>query len=311
MKFTIAIPAYKATFLKECIESVLDQSYTDFELLILNDASPENIKSIVDQFSDSRINFYENEKNVGSVHVVDNWNKCLNLAKGEYIICMGDDDKITSNCLEEYDRLISKYPKYKVFHARTEIIDEESNFSSLQEARPEIESVYSMIWHRWKGREQFIGDFLFHTETLINDGGFFKLPLAWGSDDITGFIAASHEGIINSQKILFHYRINKSTITNSGSVKEKIKAIDLEEKWLIEFLKIIPVCDLDKKFRILLLKEKNKYLIKKKMLTIKFDLLSKGTTRILYWILKRKQYGISIKLIIGAYIDFLKSKNYN
>lgn len=311
MKFTIAIPAYKATFLKECIESVLNQSFSDFELLILNDASPENIKNIVDQFSDSRIKYYENEKNVGSVHVVDNWNKCLNLANGKYIICMGDDDKLTRHCLREYESLISKYPKYKVFHARTEIIDEESNFLSLQEARPEIESVYSMIWHRWKGREQFIGDFLFHTDTLKNDGGFFNLPLAWGADDITGFIAASHEGIVNSQNILFLYRINKSTITNNGSVKQKIKAIDLEEKWLNKFLKIIPTCDLDKKFRILLLKEKNKYLIKKKMLTIKFDLLSKGSTRILYWILKRKQYGISIKLIIGAYIDFFKSKNYN
>ena len=62
-KFSITIPAYKRTYLQECIDSILGQTYTDFELIIVNDASPEDLDSIVNSFSDSRIRYYKNEKN--------------------------------------------------------------------------------------------------------------------------------------------------------------------------------------------------------------------------------------------------------
>ena len=157
MKYSITIPAYKSTFLKECIDSILNQTFSDFELIILNDASPEPIEEIVDQYDDKRIHYYRNEKNVGAIDVVDNWNKLLKLAQGEYIICMGDDDMLANNCLEEYNHLIEKYPGLDVYHARTMMIDEKSEFCNFQEARPEFESVYSMIWHRtFKNRIQFI-----------------------------------------------------------------------------------------------------------------------------------------------------------
>lgn len=62
MKFSITIPAYKTAYLKECIESILAQTYTNFELIIVNDASPEDLTSIVHSFDDSRIRYYINEK---------------------------------------------------------------------------------------------------------------------------------------------------------------------------------------------------------------------------------------------------------
>src|SRR5574344_1437663 len=104
MKYSITIPSYKSTFLNECIDSVLCQTYNDFELIILNDASPENIDDIISKYEDPRIRYYKNKINVGAVNVVDNWNKCLEYAKGNYIICMGDDDKLAPNCLEEYNK---------------------------------------------------------------------------------------------------------------------------------------------------------------------------------------------------------------
>ena len=190
MRFSITIPAYKAKYLRECIESILSQTYSDFELIIVNDASPENLTSIIETFNDSRIKYFINTKNCGAVNVVDNWNKCLAYAKGDYIICMGDDDKLLPTCLEEYDKLINKFPDLGVYHAWTQIIDENSNIVRLQEMRPEFESVYSMMWGRWSGRIQFIGDFLFNRKRLIKNGGFYKLPLAWSSDDISAYIAA-------------------------------------------------------------------------------------------------------------------------
>ena len=86
VKFSISIPAFKRRFLKECIDSILSQTCHDFELIIVNDASPEDLHSVVRQYSDSRIYYYVNEKNCGAVNVVDNWNKCLEYAKGDFII---------------------------------------------------------------------------------------------------------------------------------------------------------------------------------------------------------------------------------
>ena len=236
MLFSVTIPAYKAKYLKECIDSILAQTYSDFELIIVNDASPEDLDSIVSSYSDSRIRYYINEKNCGAVNVVDNWNKCLEYAKGEYIICMGDDDRLLPNCLEEYVKLMEKYPGLGVYHAWTEIIDGDGNLYKLQHPRPEYESALSLIWNRWNGRStQFIGDFCFERETLNNSGGFYFLPLAWASDDITAAIAADKNGIANTQTICFQYRENLRTITNSGDWKTKIVATIQEEVWYRDY----------------------------------------------------------------------------
>ena len=95
--FSITIPAYKDKFLKEAIESVLSQTYENFEVIIVNDASPHNLDAIVNEFNDKRIRYFKNKNNCGARDVVDNWNICLNHASGDYVICMGDEDKLTPN----------------------------------------------------------------------------------------------------------------------------------------------------------------------------------------------------------------------
>ena len=86
MRYSIGIPAYKGKFLFKCIESILKQDYADFELIIVNDASPEDLYSIVRQFDDPRIRYFKNDKNCGAENVVDNWNICLSYAVGDYFV---------------------------------------------------------------------------------------------------------------------------------------------------------------------------------------------------------------------------------
>lgn len=247
--FTIAIPAYKKKFLKECIESILLQTYTNFEIVIVNDASPEDLDMIIERFTDKRIRYYKNDVNGGAINVVDNWNKCLKYAKGKYIICMGDDDKLLPNCLQAYVNLIMKHPDLGVYHGWTEIIDEDSHYKDIQASRPEWESTYSLIWNRWNGRiRQYIGDFLFDVEKLREGGGFYKLPLAWSSDDITANLASFPLGIANTQEIVFQYRENRLTISSSFNHDLKLEAILLEKKWYQNFLKIVPTNDIDIKY---------------------------------------------------------------
>ena len=84
MKFSIGIPAYKAIYIRDCIESVLNQSYKNFEIIIINDASPDDIEGIVNMYSDRRIKYFRNDINIGAKEVVINWNNCLQKANGDF-----------------------------------------------------------------------------------------------------------------------------------------------------------------------------------------------------------------------------------
>ena len=72
---TVAIPAYKADYLFDSISSVLAQTYTTLELVIVNDRSPQDIEAVVRRFYDSRIRYYVNEKNLGGENPALNWNR--------------------------------------------------------------------------------------------------------------------------------------------------------------------------------------------------------------------------------------------
>jgi glycosyltransferase involved in cell wall biosynthesis len=237
MRYSIGIPAFKGRFLEECINSILSQTFTDFELIIINDCSPDEILSLVTKFNDPRIRYYENEINTGAENVIDNWNKCLNLAKGDFFILMGDDDKMASDYLKEFDKLINKYPDLDVFHCRIRIINENSEEIELSNCCPEFENTDDYILNCIEGRsEQFISDFVYRKSILLNNGGFFKLPLAWSSDYTSAFIACGNKGIAYTSNPVFFYRKNQFNITSTSSLELKRVAIIGMENWLSEYL---------------------------------------------------------------------------
>lgn len=301
MKFSITIPAYKQKYLYEAIESCLAQTYKDFELIIVDDASPEDLKSVVDRFQDSRIRYYRNEKNCGALNVVDNWNICLGYATGDYVICMGDDDKLLPNCLEEYFKLINRYPNIGLLHGWTEIINEDSVPTRLTCRRCEYESVYSLMWHRLNVySNQFIGDFCFKRDLLKENGGFYKLPLAWSSDDLSAYIAASYNGVANTQALVFQYRVNSQTISSTGNADRKMDASISYFNWIHNFISKPTANHEDEMFRQQLLNEFDKYFESRKSYTIAMDLKSHSILRVNYWLLNAKRWNITAKCLLKA-----------
>lgn len=301
IKFTIAIPAYKPNFLKQAIESIINQTYLNWELIILDDDSPYNLELIVNTYlHDKRIKLYRNGRNVGIKDVVNNWNKCLNLSTGDYLICMGDDDILSHNCLSVYYDYITRYPDYDLYHAATEIIDEESNFLRYQEGRPIQESVYSMAWFRLdRKRDQYIGDFLFKTKTLYNIGGFYNQPMAWASDDITSYLCGFSKGVINIQEYIFKYRENRLSLSNSKNLLLKLEAIRKEEEWYKEaFSKAQPQNDVDKNFRSLIISNISSKIEWKILSTLAYNTKNDTLNTIRDLISKRKKLQIKYSLIM-------------
>jgi glycosyltransferase involved in cell wall biosynthesis len=105
---SIILPAFNSeAFIAEAIRSVLSQTCTDFELIIINDGSTDRTEEIILSFNDPRIQYHRNETNSGLIYTL---NKAIDLAKANYIARMDADDSclperlsIQKNYLDQYD----------------------------------------------------------------------------------------------------------------------------------------------------------------------------------------------------------------
>lgn len=296
--FSILIPAFKAKYLEECIHSILNQTYNSFEIIIVNDASPEDLTSIVEKFEDARIKYHVNKKNYGAFDVVNNWNHCLSYATGDYVICMGDDDCLKPRCLEVYNSLIEENPGIGILHGWTEIINNDSEPYLMTTHRCYKESAMSLLWHRmFAYHAQFIGDFCFKRESLVNRGGFYYFPLAWGSDEISSILAAEENGIINTQEIVFQYRRTPITITQSGNIPEKIEAFNKKIEWIQRYVTEKREDTIDELYRNEIISELPFYSEKQKSIYIMSDIKTHNVFRVFFWYIKRKQFKTNCKTV--------------
>ncbi len=118
---SIAMPVYNAEkFLKQAIDSVLSQTYTHFELIIVNDGSSDRSKEIILSYTDNRILYFENEKNQG---IAKTRNKCILHAGGKYIAVLDNDDIALSDRLEKQVTFLESHMEYGICGSFYEVID--------------------------------------------------------------------------------------------------------------------------------------------------------------------------------------------
>jgi glycosyltransferase involved in cell wall biosynthesis len=106
--------------LREAIESVLQQTYHDFELIVSDNASEDATESVVRSFDDSRIKYFKNDQNIGSR---GNWNRCFGLAVGKYIAILPDDDLMLPENLEQKVQGFCENERIGLVHSKYDLID--------------------------------------------------------------------------------------------------------------------------------------------------------------------------------------------
>lgn len=122
---SIAMPVYNAEkYIKKTIESVLNQTYTNFELILINDASKDRSKEIIHSFSDSRIRYIENPENLG---IVKTRNKCIQYARGKYIAVLDNDDITLPPRLAKQVEFLEENNDYGICGSFYDIIDGSDN----------------------------------------------------------------------------------------------------------------------------------------------------------------------------------------
>lgn len=124
-KVSVCIPAYNSErFLGETIESVLNQTFKELELIIVDDCSKDSTVEIVKKYAetDGRIKFFQNGRNLG---LTENWNECLRKAGSEYVQLLCADDLLTPQCIrKKYDMMLSN-PSIVLTCSATDIINED------------------------------------------------------------------------------------------------------------------------------------------------------------------------------------------
>lgn len=117
---SVCIPCYRgAAHLAAAITSVLAQTLTDFELIVVDDQSPDETVELMRTFTDPRIRFLVNPVNLGPD---GNWNRCLELARGRYFKLLPQDDLLAPTCLAQQVEILERDSKEQialVFCART------------------------------------------------------------------------------------------------------------------------------------------------------------------------------------------------
>jgi glycosyltransferase involved in cell wall biosynthesis len=121
---SVCIPAYQAErYIASTIESVLAQTYLDWELILLDDASPDGTFEIARRYgSDPRIHLDRNEQNLGPVA---NWNHVVATARGRYVKVLCSDDLLYPSCLERQVDALEAAPRAGLVASRRDIIDED------------------------------------------------------------------------------------------------------------------------------------------------------------------------------------------
>ena len=119
---SVCIPVYNGeAFIGDCIGSVLEQTLDKFELLIVDNGSTDGTVEIITGFGDSRISYVRNEVNIGSIA---NFNRCIELARGELFLLLPHDDVLHPSCLAAFVAVFDDHPDVGLAYSAFHTIDE-------------------------------------------------------------------------------------------------------------------------------------------------------------------------------------------
>ena len=127
MLFSVVIPVFNSEkYLRQCLESVLNQTYQDFEVIIIDDGSTDASSTILDEFAnnDSRVKVHHLENSgVTKARQIG-----VSLAKGDYILFVDSDDTINPNLLLEVNGAITKFPDVEMVRFKCKMINDRPGF---------------------------------------------------------------------------------------------------------------------------------------------------------------------------------------
>lgn len=206
---SVVIPAYKARFLDAALCSLAGQSQQGFEVVVADDASPQDLHAICDRHARrwqddprrGRFTYLRFDHNLGGTDLVSHWARAVEAASHDWIWLMGDDDELEPQAVEQMSLAMHRSAQSGqrvtdgIWRTNVQVIDE--NGKSMGDGTtcaPTMTSV-DYVRERLLGRlPSYACEYVFRRERWRSAGGFVSFPLAWCSDDATWLRLAGAAG---------------------------------------------------------------------------------------------------------------------
>lgn len=240
-KYTFLLPAYKSAFLEAALQSIVAQTFTDWQCVVSDDCSPEDLQSIVARFDDPRISYRRNAENIGAQQLARHWNLLVRDCESPYLILASDDDLYDEGFLMAVDMLTQRYPEVDILRARVRFVNAEGEVYAEDPAFEEQVSELKWLAQNYTpGMLKCMANFVFKTAPLQKAGGFIEWPLAWYSDIATVLRQGSH-GAANTHEVLFTFRMSGLNIsseqqTTKAAARLKLEASKQYDAWMMAHL---------------------------------------------------------------------------
>jgi len=247
-KVSIIVPSYNhERYIKKRLDSIVKQTYKDYEVIILEDASPDNSETIIKNYlSDKRFSAFFYDKNSGNPSI--NWNRGVKKAKGKYVWIAESDDFNDSKFLEVLVEILDNNSNVGIAYCQSFYVDENDEIIG-----PVVISDDKVHKNRWKksfynnGKEE-CREFLLFKNTIPNASAvlfrrdvYLKAGLAneafgHGADWLVWFSMLVISDVYFCKEHLNYFRVHKETQRYKTS---GIKSIEQDYKIIHEFLKLL------------------------------------------------------------------------
>ncbi len=223
-EISVVMPFYNAEkFLDESIQSILNQTFTDFEFIIINDASTDSSDKVVQKYlDDERIVYVKNKENKGIVY---NLNHGIKIAKADIIARMDGDDISMPERFEKQYKYLEKYESISIVGTFASMFDEKGTIQSMKFSTKPLEIKENSFHH---------GPFLHATimcyKNILFDVGMYreKYSLCEDIDILLRIIHVGYKGV-NIPEILYLYRKHSSS-TDTYKFRKALTGLRLKHE---------------------------------------------------------------------------------
>ena len=220
-----------AKYIKEAIQSVLNQTFSDFELIIVNDGSTDESAEIVRSFSDKRIRFFENDTNKG---IVFTRNFAVENSLGKYIAIFDCDDIMLPEKLQKQVDFLEQNSDFAMVGSSIEMIDKDSNFIKKH--------IYKLPPKLLK-TQLFFDNYFAQSSMLIRKKVFetfnYNAKFVMVSDYLLWSQIAQNNKVANLKDVLIKYRVHSQSITLKQLENQQIYVKQIFE-FQLSLLQIYP-----------------------------------------------------------------------